>query len=82
MKLQEYVLWNAVSVGSVPLPHVTHHELLRNQDCHATGPTFISARTYTTATTSLRYVIKRCDVMRIVTVAKDALQILGITSVA
>ena len=53
---QEYVLWNAVSV---PLPHVTHHELLRKQDCHATGPTFISARTYATATTSLRYVTLR-----------------------
>jgi len=30
----------------------------------------------------LRYVIKRCDVMHIVTVAKDAFQILGVTSVA
>jgi len=33
--LQEYVLWNAVSVL---LPHVTHHELLRKENCHATGP--------------------------------------------
>jgi len=48
----------------------------------ATEPTLISARTYATATMSLRYVIKRCDVMRIVTVAKDALQIFGVTSVA
>ena len=30
----------------------------------------------------LRYVIKRCDVMCIVTVAEDALQILVVTSVA
>jgi len=30
----------------------------------------------------LHYVIKRCDIMRIVTVAKDALQILAVTSVA
>ena len=29
---RDYVLWNAVSV---PLPHVTHHELLRKQDCYA-----------------------------------------------
>jgi len=79
MFVQECVLWNAVSV---PLPHVTRHELVRNQHCHADGPTFIRAHSYAIATTSLCYVTLQCsDVMHVVTVAKDALQILGITGV-
>jgi len=32
---KKYVLWNAVSV---PLPHFTHHEWVRKEDCHATRP--------------------------------------------